>query len=295
MPQKRRVLITGGAGYLASQLAAEFVDRYELRLVDAQARPSAVNSPEVIGADLTSPDITSYRELFDGIDAVVHLAYKNPGGLWGNAAPPYERFPIEMENIQMAFNILRCSYDAGVRRVLLASSNATTSWTEGVRIHTRKQELIYPEAAPKSQTFYGWAKLSYEGLGFLFANGDMGRKLEVVCMRIGAPRPIPVSAYQGNVRRYKRDLGAYVSPRDFRQFVRVGIETEDVTDEDGIPFLIAYAVSDNTRRFWAIENARRVLGYDPRDDSEVIWAEDIRRILTGRDGGTASAGRVGEG
>lgn len=292
MAEKRTVLITGGAGYLAAQLLPEFAERYDLRLVDVVEREAAGGSPAVTGADLINPDSSKYRRLFEGVDVVIHLAYKNPGGLWGSAVPPYERFPIEMQNIQMAFNVLRCAYDAGVRRVLLASSNATTSWTERARIHTRRQEIITPEAAPRSQTFYGWAKLSYEQLGFLFANGDMGRQLEVISMRIGAPRPIPATAYNGNLLRYKRDLGAYVSPKDLRQFIRKGIEVENIEDEDGVPYLVAYAVSDNTRRFWSIENARRVLGFDPEDDSEVIWADEIRQTLTAAGEGS-SPGRVG--
>ncbi|MEX0763148.1 MAG: NAD(P)-dependent oxidoreductase [Dehalococcoidia bacterium] len=289
---KRTVLVTGGAGYLAGQLLPEFAERYSLRLVDVVARPATDTSPEVFAADMTDPDTSTFRHHFDGVDTVIHLAYKNPGGVWGDAVPPFERFPIEMQNIQMAYNVLQCAYEAGARRVLLASSNATTSWTEQNRIHTRKQDMIHPEAAPYSATFYGWAKISYEQLGFLFANGNIGRQLQVVSMRIGAPRPIPVESYNGDMRRYKRDLGAYVSPRDLRQFMVKAIETENIENEDGIPYLPVYGVSDNTRRFWALESARRVLGFEPEDDSEVIWADDIAHALTQPDG-EASPGRVG--
>ncbi len=286
---KKRVLITGG-GYLAGQLVDNFDDAYDLRLVDVVDTAATATRPAVAAHDLTDPDISGYDGMFKDVDSVVHLAYKNPGGIWGNAIPPLDRFPIEMENIQMAFNVLRCAHAAGVRRVLIASSNATTSWTEQNRVHTRKQEIIDPAAAPRYATFYGWAKLSYEQVGFIFANGDIGRKMDVINMRIGAPHPVPLSEYNGDRRRFKRDLGAYVSPRDFTQFVVRGIETEDITDADGMPFFTGYAVSDNTRRFWSIENARRVLGFHPEDDSEVIWAEDVRTALTLD---AQSPGRVG--
>lgn len=294
MPPRKTILVTGGAGYLAGQLLPEFAERYDLRLVDVAGKPAADGRPEVVAADLTDPDTSGYAALFDGVDAVVHLAYKNPGGLWGSAVPPLDRFPIEMENIQMAFNMLTCAHEAGVRRFLIAASNAVTSWTEGNRIHTGRQEIIDPEAAPYSASFYGWAKLSYEQLAFLFANGDIGRKMDVVSMRIGAPRPVPLSAYGGEKARYKRDLGAYLSPRDWRQFVGRAIETEDITNEDGVPFIICYAVSNNTRRFWSIANARRVLGYEPQDDSEVINAAEIRAALTDA-GADSSPGRLGPG
>ncbi len=294
MPHGKTVLVTGGDGYLAGQLFPELGERFEMRLVDVVGRPASGDRPEVVAADLTDPDTSAYRGLFDGVDSVVHLAYKNPGGLWGNAVAPLERFPIEMQNIQMAFNMLTCAHEAGVRRFLIAASNAVTSWTEGNRIHTGKQEIIDPAAAPYSASFYGWAKLSYEQLAFLFANGDVGRQMGVVSMRIGAPRPVPLSAYGGDKPRYKRDLGAYLSPGDWQQFVTKAIETKDITNEDGVPFIICYAVSNNTRRFWSIANARRVLGFNPQDDSEVINAAEIRQALTG-EGDAASPGRVGPG
>ncbi len=53
-------------------------------------------------------------------------------------------------------------------------------------------------------------------------------------------------------------------------------------DEYGVPFHIFYGVSNNARTFWSITNARRVIGYEPQDDSEVRFAEDIARLLHGR-------------
>jgi hypothetical protein len=53
-----------------------------------------------------------------------------------------------------------------------------------------------------------------------------------------------------------------------------------------------YEISGNTRAFWSLESARRVLGYDPEDDSEVKYAADIRRLLTGPDA-SIGGGRVG--
>ena len=41
--------------------------------------------------------------------------------------------------------------------------------------------------------------------------------LGVVMVRIGAPRDLDITLYQGNPMAYKRDLGAYISPRDLTQ------------------------------------------------------------------------------
>ena len=91
---------------------------------------------------------------------------------------------------------------------------------------------------------------------------------------------------------FKRDLGAWVSPRDLAQLFRRAVETPDITDAHGVPWLVVYGISGNTRAFWSLENARRVLGYTPEDDSEVAYADDIRRLLTGPTA-HAPGGRVG--
>jgi hypothetical protein len=62
---------------------------------------------------------------------------------------------------------------------------------------------------------------------------------------------------------------------------------EMVMPRIGLP----YGISDNTRAFWSLESARRVLGYSPRDDSEVVYADAVRRLLTQRQ--PPSSGRLG--
>lgn len=57
------------------------------------------------------------------------------------------------------------------------------------------------------------------------------------------------------------------------------MDTPDIEDEFGIPFHIFYGVSNNARTFWSITNARKVIDYQPEDDSEVRFADDIARML----------------
>ena len=83
-----------------------------------------------------------------------------------------------------------------------------------------------------------------------------------------------------------------MSERDLRQLFRRSIETPRIEDEHGVPWLVVYGISDNTRAFWSLESARRVLGYRPQDDSEVRYADDVRRLLTGPGAG-APGGRLG--
>jgi hypothetical protein len=55
---------------------------------------------------------------------------------------------------------------------------------------------------------------------------------------------------------------------------------------------VVYGISNNTRAFWSLANARKVLGYEPEDDSEVKFVKDIQGFLVG-DGATGGLGRVG--
>ena len=66
------------------------------------------------------------------------------------------------------------------------------------------------------------------------------------------------------------------------------IDTPAIENEHGVPFQIFYGVSNNARAFWSIANARKVIGYAPQDDSEVAFADDIRRVLVEGE----SAGRL---
>ena len=111
------------------------------------------------------------------------------------------------------------------------------------------------------------------------------RKLEFIHIRIGAPREILIQSYLNQTEHkepagsglanFKRDLGAYISQRDLTQLFVNSIETENINNENDIPYQIVYGCSDNTRRFWSLESARKGIGYNPEDDSEYKFSEVI--------------------
>ena len=277
--ERRRVLVTGATGYIASQLLPTLRARYDLRLCDV--RPTTRDGQPVAGvqiADLADPELAKHRHLFDGVNTVIHLAYHRPGG------DPDQAYADERVNVDMAYHVYRLTQRAGGRRVVMASSNHAADFYEHP-IWRRQLDMIGPDAPrPLSDNYYGWAKEAYEHLGFVFAASGAGEpRLEVVQIRIGAPRPIEVARFFNAERddpvAYTRDLGAFISPRDLTQLVVRAVETADICNEWGVPFLVVYGISGNTRAFWSIANARRVLGYEPEDDSEVLYADDIRTYL----------------
>jgi hypothetical protein len=275
--RRRRVLVTGATGYIASQLLPVFRERYDLVLLDVRTTDAAglaVAGVEL--ADFLADDITPLARHFDGVDAVVHLGYFRPPGK--SVTGEDKSYLEERPNVDMAERVYRLALDHGVRRVVVASSNHAADWYETL-LHARVLDSIGPDDPPRSDNYYGWAKIAYEALGWMYACGAFGRRLEMVQVRIGAPRDIDASRYDGRPAAYKRDLGAYISPRDLQQLFVRSLETADIEDRWGVPFQIVYGISNNTRAFWSITNARAVIGYAPEDDSEVNYAEDIRRLL----------------
>jgi nucleoside-diphosphate-sugar epimerase len=283
------VLVTGATGYIASQMLPTFRERYDLRLIDVRDTDHAGNPvPGARVADLLDGPDAEIRPLFSGCDAVVHLAYHR-GSLSTGPSGAGRDYEDERPNVDMANRVLRLALQEGVRRVVIASSNHAADWYEEL-LHVGKMDVVDPDLTPpKTDNFYGWAKLAHEALGFLYASGTRGRKLQNAQIRIGAPRPIVAARFfpnghdgdGANPIGYKRDLGAYISPRDMTQLFVKAIETENIEDEHGIPFQVFYGISGNARAFWSIVNARKVLGYAPEDDADVTFADEIRRYLIG--------------
>jgi hypothetical protein len=188
-----------------------------------------------------------------------------------------------------------------VRRVVVASSNHAADYYEPL-ILAHKQDVVDPTVGrPLSDNYYGWAKEVYEHLGFVFAVGKIhgeaiqgiqarigptggasiedrgrGRQLENVQIRIGGPRETDVNnCPPGDLTCVRRALGAYISARDLSQLVVKSIESPDIRDENGVPFQVFYGVSGNSHAFWSIVNARKVIGYEPQDNSELRFHKEI--------------------
>ena len=305
MPAKRKVLMTGASGYVASLMRDQFADRFDLVMADVTDKGRDGESvPGIQAANFIDTDRSKYQSLFKGVDTVIHLSYKRPtvDGAPGDEVPHIDRFAVENENVVMANNIYRAAYDAGVRRMVVASSNHAADWYEHALIHRQKKDVVQPWEYPVSDNFYGWAKATYELLAWPYACGKFGRKLEFVQVRIGYPTEVDAERFMsqpegaepagGPIANLKRHLGAHFSARDLRQLFTKAIETEDISDEHGVPYLIVYGISGNTRRFWSLETARNKLGYEPEDDSEVKYADAVTRYLIGPDA-NASPSRLG--
>ncbi len=287
MSEKRKVVITGASGYIASLLLPDFRERYDLALLDVRTTDRDGNEVEGVEiADLTQRDRDAYRHHFRGADAIVHLGFTRAE----DKSDPVQDFYAELANVEMAFHVYHTAQEEGVRRVVVASSNHAADYYEPL-ILDKKWDIVTPEMRPFSDNYYGWAKEAYEHLGFVYAVGRMQYRglqaednslqpLENVQVRIGGPREDDLERTEpGDLRRMVRGLAVYISQRDLQQLFIKSIETEDIDDEQGVPFQVFYGISGNSQAFWSIVNARNVIGYDPEDNSEYRFSDQIHQHI----------------
>ncbi|GAB2918156.1 NAD(P)-dependent oxidoreductase [Paraburkholderia jirisanensis] len=229
-----RVLITGAAGHIGRALRAGLAGRYQLRLADI-----APQAPAGAGEEVVSADITRLEELLpvmQGVDTVVHLAGIPDEDTWQK---------IRDMNIEGCYNVFEAARQAGVKRVVFASSN------HAVGFH-RRDRMIDDTVPLRPDSRYGVSKVFGEALGRLYADKH---GMSVACLRIGSFRADDtVSA--------PRHLNTWISHRDMVQL------TQRCIDHPDYHFVIAYGVSNNARNRWSNANAR-FLGYQPQDDAEL--------------------------
>jgi hypothetical protein len=279
---KRRVVLTGAAGYVAQRMFPALDERWDVVPIDIRTTTrDGKPVPRLVVSDLTQPDRSAYRAHFRGADAVIHCGFVRAPGMtadtWQDNSDA--KFQAEHANVALAYNVYRVALEEGVRRVVVCSSNHASDYYERL-VWDGRVDMVTPEMPPRSDNWYGWSKASYELLGFVFATGRVdGRRLEVVQWRIGGPRDDDLDRVKpGDIPTMHRALGAYLSARDQTQQAIRMVETPDIADDNGIPFLIVYGISGNTHRFWSLASAKRKIGYRPEDDSQVNFADRIAEI-----------------
>lgn len=268
---RRRVLVTGAAGYIAGQLLPALRERYDLRLVDVSRTHR--DGHEVDGVellDLLDDPTDRLAQLCAEVDTVVHCGMRQ--------AAQHPSYAAERVNLDMTARLYEAAAAGSVRRVVCTSTNQAAKWYERPWKAGRR-DRVGPEDYPRPDTFYGWAKTAYETLGFLYATGQVSRALEVVQIRIVVPRPVRAADFADRPQiDFLRDIAGWISERDLQQLYVRSIEADSVADADGVGFQIFYGVSGNARTFWSITNAREVVGYAPQDDSEITFADEIAAV-----------------
>ena len=125
----KKVLITGVAGFIGSNLAERLVAAgYEVHGIDDLAYGVEKQIPAGVifhRGDIRSRDIYPF---FEGVDVVFHLAAKN-------SLPDCQRDPVETMDINVVgtANIFEASRRAGVKKVVYAQSSAVEEGDKRLR------------------------------------------------------------------------------------------------------------------------------------------------------------------
>lgn len=234
------VVITGGLGRVATVLRPHLRQHYRLRLVDRAPADSLPDEPgvEVHQADIGDPD-TAYR-LFDGADAILHLA--------ANSSPWQDWDSVYAANVRSAQAVLEAAAARAVPKIVLASSlhalgeyNRPAYWP------------VSPGLDPRPCCPYGLGKVVAEALGRSHAERTGA---SVTCLRLG------LTGWPLRERRY---LGMWLSDGDAGRLVLAALRTKQ-------RYGVHFGVSANSRNHWDTTSARTELGYQPRDDSEIYAA-----------------------
>jgi UDP-glucose 4-epimerase len=189
-----RYLVTGGAGFIGSNIVDELVRRgHDVVVLDDLSSGKRANLDQVAGkVDLqvgSITDLDTIKKACDGANYVIHLAART-------SVPRSVKDPLESNriNIDGTLNVLVAARDAKVRRVVFAASSSAYGETPVLP----KVETMQP--APISP--YGVTKY----VGELYAQ-VFGRVygLENACVRyfnVFGPRQDPTSQYSGVLSRF---------------------------------------------------------------------------------------------
>lgn len=194
MSLSAKVLITGGAGFIGSNLAGELIRQgAKVRIIDNFVTGSRENLEEISGDfDFIEADINddaAVARAVEDIEVVFHEA----------ALPSVPRSvanPVETHNacVNGTFNLLLKSRDAKVRRLVYAASSSAY----GDQLTLPKVETM----APQPMSPYAAAKLAGEYYCQVF-NQVYG--LETLALRyfnVFGPRQNPSSTYSGVISRF---------------------------------------------------------------------------------------------
>lgn len=167
----RTVLITGGCGFIGTNLVAELAQRsnWRIRVLDDESLGSrddlADPAAEFVHGDIRDGELL--RSVLRDVDVVAHLAADTR--VVDSQRDPEENFE---RNVAGTFNLLMCMREVGVRRIVNASTGGAILGEAAPPIH---EDMPAHPLSP-----YGASKLAAEAYCSAFA-GSFG--LDAVSLR----------------------------------------------------------------------------------------------------------------
>jgi UDP-glucose 4-epimerase len=181
-----KVLVTGGAGFIGSNLVRALLERGDdVRVLDNFSTGSRGNL-EGLELEIVEGELRSYERVHNavrGTEVVYHL-----GALGSVPRSVQDPLTSSAVNVEGTLNVMLAARDEGIRRVVFASSSS---------IYGNQPELPLRESmAPDPISPYGVAKLAAERYCVSFSR--VYHSLETVVLRyfnVFGPRQDPGSQY----------------------------------------------------------------------------------------------------
>lgn len=246
-----RVIITGAAGGIGSQLVEELSGKHELCLIDQ--RPVAGHIS--ITADLSKSHswtrcrrwlgISRYprwMEAFEAAHVAVHLAVDQRRDV------PERQ--LLFNNMQMTLNVIEAAARHRVSRIVFASSNWAVKALEremAPSCYTPDGPKIGSDAPPRPIEYYGISKAFGEVAGRVAV--DKGQLDSFIAVRIGSYLAVPPE----DERRQR-----WIGIQDIRQLFRQCVEAEFKG------FHVVYGVSAQPDSPYDLSYGNRLLCWQPR-------------------------------
>jgi len=242
-PVKQRVLVTGGAGFIGSNLVEALLRRGDtVRVLDDLSTGNLENLAEapawaregggtfeVIEGSICDPDVVS--RAVDGASAVLHQAAIP-------SVPRSVKDPVSTNEVSVRGTLLLlvAARDAGVKRFVYASSSSVYGESpELPKIETMTPEPISP---------YGVAKLAAEKYACVFHRLYGLGTLSLRYFNVFGPRQDPASEYAAVVPRFATAILEGKAPVIFGD----GEQTRDFNP-------VAHAVEANLKSIEAPDEA----------------------------------------
>ena len=259
-----KVLVTGGAGFIGSNLADELIRQgARVTIIDNFATGKRENLEEISGDfDFIEGDINDDAALLraiDGVEVVFHEA----------ALPSVPRSVDDPAETHLAcvdgtFNVLLKAKEAGVRRLIYAaSSSAYGDQPVLPKVETMQPDPLSPYAA---------AKLAGELYCRAFNNVYGIETMALRYFNVFGPRQDPSSAYSGVISRFIDSLMTGKTPVIYGD----GEQSRDFT-------YVANVVDANIRAAQATQGLGQTLNVANGDKVTLNRLLDVLKQITGKD------------
>jgi UDP-glucose 4-epimerase len=181
-----RVLVTGGGGFIGSNLVRALLDAgHDVRVLDNFSTGNRANLND-LGVEVVEGELRSYERVHNavrGVEVVFHL-----GALGSVPRSVQDPLTSSAVNVEGTLNVLLAARDEGVRRVVYSSSSSVYG--------TRRELPVTEDQPPDPLSPYGVAKLAAERYCVSFSR--VYESFEAVVVRyfnVFGPRQSPLSQY----------------------------------------------------------------------------------------------------